>query len=560
LRLKEELKALKESQERDKEIERQKQMIEKIRKEVEDEFHYQMECAKEAQERAREEIEKIKTETEIATRKKILAERHAEAERERLEAQQAIRFEREVRLKIERERVAEEAAREARERQREEYEILMREKMLQSMEELTAMAKGKMMLEIGTEKEPNNKVMDVETNYETVVKAMSVKTQSEEIVSSSGINEYQRSETELEEEAFQLSSDAGDVSEQQTSTPVSESQNLHDQNHFRSPRGTDTTEERDYWNREDLESRMAPEQPSTASIDSDATHFSFGKTGVQGDDIPPPAPDALSISDEDDRNSSSSRGSRFSSYRPRKSRRAYSAYGDHPMDEGQHFYPEYQFYQRDHRHQNSYQERNPYQEYHPEYYPYSEHQDYRGYRSEDYSYPVSNAYPVQMGELVEQIIDGVLSRLQGVPASYSDFQNTQQFPPSEPSPRVETVSSVSASDVESAHSEAATLQSQLSESTRETSIINEHASDARLTIEGRIPLMESNLPNGFETPKSQPQLHVDITAMTVVAVCHDEDEFYTPTESGEPAMNSYFECSIKDTDTYQETNLLQLSS
>jgi hypothetical protein len=170
------------------------------------------------------------------------------------------------------------------------------------------------------------------------------------------------------------------------------------------------------------------------------------------------------------------------------------------------------------------------------------------------------AYPVQMGELVEQIIDGVLSRLQGVPASYSDFQNTQQFPPSEPSPRVETVSSVSASDVESAHSEAATLQSQLSESTRETSIINEHASDARLTIEGRIPLMESNLPNGFETPKSQPQLHVDITAMTVVAVCHDEDEFYTPTESGEPAMNSYFECSIKDTDTYQETNLLQLSS
>ncbi|PTB64884.1 hypothetical protein BBK36DRAFT_1142811 [Trichoderma citrinoviride] len=132
---------------------REKELESRIRQDVEEEFRRQLEVAKRAQEQSRQEIENVRVEVERATRAKLLAERSAEAERERLAAQQARRFEKELRAKIEAERLAEEAAKEARERQREEFEKVIREKMLQNLEELTDMAKGKLMADLGMGKE-----------------------------------------------------------------------------------------------------------------------------------------------------------------------------------------------------------------------------------------------------------------------------------------------------------------------------------------------------------------------------------------------------------------------
>ncbi|KAL6892134.1 hypothetical protein GGI43DRAFT_414199 [Trichoderma evansii] len=545
LALKEELKAMKELTERAREAERRKQMEEQIRIEVEVEFQHQMELAKKAQEKAREEIEKIKTEAEIATREKILAERHAQAERERLETQQAIRFEREVRLKIERERVAEEAAKEARARQREEFEILMREKMLQSMEELTAMAKGKMILGIGAEKE------DVETNRETVVDVMSVEKQDEEMFQNPGVNKYQTSNATVEEqEVCEQSSDRGDVLEQQTSTPRSGPQKQYNQYQFKFRGRDDTTEEQDYSPGEDMESRASLEHLSNASMGSGATHFS----------VPPAAPDIPDMSDEDDWKSSSSNGNSRSSYRPKRSRRAYNTY-DGYSDEGQQFYPEnhsyqhhrqyqeYSHYQEHHPYEEHgyYQERYPYQEYsrHQEYNPYQEHHNYRHYRpyQENYSYSVSQSYPGPMGELVEQVIDGVLSRLAGGP--HWDLQTRQPSPHNGLSPRVRTVSSVSPSDTASAHSEAATLQSQLCESTRshETSISDGQVSNTQLTIKGDALMMESYLPDRLETPKAPAPARIDIAVAT--------------TNSGKSAMQVNTESSIEDANNEQDNTFLE---
>ncbi|PNP43127.1 hypothetical protein TGAMA5MH_05060 [Trichoderma gamsii] len=559
LALKEELKAMKEFTERAKDADTLKQMEKKVRKEVEEKLQRQMRLAKEAEERAKEEIEKIRTEAEITTREKILAERHAEAERERLETQQATRFEREVRLKIERERVAEEQAREDRARQAEELEIQMREKMLQSMDALTSMARGKMVPGTGVEKESSSRVLDKETNDETVINKTKVKTQVEERFSNCGANEYQKGETEVkEQETYRQSSDTRDVLEQQTSTPETASQKSH-YHHFGLRGINSPTGKQHFSTRKGPESRASPENPSNASMDSGATHLFYKMPAAHGDQVPPPVPDVSSMGDGDDWKSSSSGGNRPSSYMPRRSRRAYSAYGDYPMDEEQHFYPGYQYqsYQDNYRHQNHYQEHHPHQESRREYHPYPEHQSHQEYPHEDYAYPASNPNPIQMDELVEHVIDEVFSRLRVVPAPHWDHQKTQPSPHIESFPRLKNVSSASASDIQLAHSEAATLQSQLYQSTHETSISDENVSDAKLSIEGGVLLKKSNLPDGPETSKSPAPMHVDVAAVTTVAACHDEDEFHTPTDNGELTMQAYFECSTEDTDENQDMAVVQ---
>ncbi|EXK49699.1 hypothetical protein FOMG_02186 [Fusarium oxysporum f. sp. melonis 26406] len=165
-----------------KAAEEQREAEAKIRKEAEEAFHRRMEDMRLAQEEAKKEIERAKLDAEEAAKERMETERQAqerraaehartmaEAERaavERLRAEReaeeerskrfnefAVNLEKEVRLKVEMEKRAELAERDAKVKQSEDLERLAKLKMIQSMDEIVNLTKKRVLHDLVTDGE-----------------------------------------------------------------------------------------------------------------------------------------------------------------------------------------------------------------------------------------------------------------------------------------------------------------------------------------------------------------------------------------------------------------------
>ncbi|TVY69775.1 Reticulocyte-binding protein 2-like protein a [Fusarium oxysporum f. sp. cubense] len=182
IRLEAELAAFKAMEEKAKTAEKQKETEAQIRKEAEEGFYQRMEDMRLAQEDAKKEIDRARLEAEKAAKERMemeiqaqekRAEEHvramAEAERaamERLRAEReaeeerskkfnefAVNLEKEVRLKVEMEKRAELAERDAKAKQSEDLERLAKLKMIQSMDEIVNLTKKRVLHDLVTDGE-----------------------------------------------------------------------------------------------------------------------------------------------------------------------------------------------------------------------------------------------------------------------------------------------------------------------------------------------------------------------------------------------------------------------
>jgi hypothetical protein len=169
-------------EERSREIEKQKEAEAKIRSEAEDAFHRRLHDIELAQEEAKKQIEKAKLEAENAARERMEAERKDEKKqaekhaREMAQAEKAaveklriereleeerskrfkafaVNLEREVRAKVEMEKRAELAERDAKAKQSEDLERLAKLKMLQSIDEIVTLTKKRVLHDLATDGE-----------------------------------------------------------------------------------------------------------------------------------------------------------------------------------------------------------------------------------------------------------------------------------------------------------------------------------------------------------------------------------------------------------------------
>ncbi|RGP72619.1 reticulocyte-binding 2 like a [Fusarium longipes] len=174
LRLEAEIAAFKAMEEKAKAAEKQKEAEAQIRKEAEEAFHQRMEDMRLAQEEAKKEMEKARIESEKAARERMEADRKAEERREiehgiamreaeekatlrilaeakeakersRRFKEYAANLEKEIRVKIEMEKRAELAERDAKMRQSEDLERLAKTKMLESIDEVVSLTKKKVI-------------------------------------------------------------------------------------------------------------------------------------------------------------------------------------------------------------------------------------------------------------------------------------------------------------------------------------------------------------------------------------------------------------------------------
>ncbi|EWG35959.1 hypothetical protein FVEG_00138 [Fusarium verticillioides 7600] len=163
-------------------LEEQRQSEAKIRKEAEEAFCRRMEEMKLAQEQAKKEIDKARLEAEKAAKERMDMERQAQERRaeeharnmaeaekaavERLRAEReaeeerskrfnefAKNLEKEVRLKVEMEKRAELAERDAKAKQSDDLERLAKLKMIQSMDEIVSLTKKRVLSDLVTDGE-----------------------------------------------------------------------------------------------------------------------------------------------------------------------------------------------------------------------------------------------------------------------------------------------------------------------------------------------------------------------------------------------------------------------
>jgi hypothetical protein len=138
----------------------QKELEARVRKEAEEEVQRRFEATVREQEEAIKKAELIRFEAEKKAREELQAKQRAEIDRERLAVVQAKRLEDDLRTKIRREREAEQDMRETRARQSEELESRAMESILQRMEEVTSLAKRKMLRDLGMEIEAVDKLAE----------------------------------------------------------------------------------------------------------------------------------------------------------------------------------------------------------------------------------------------------------------------------------------------------------------------------------------------------------------------------------------------------------------
>ncbi|KAM0195660.1 hypothetical protein ACHAPA_008105 [Fusarium lateritium] len=182
IRLEAEIAAFKAIEDKAKAAEKQKEAEAKVRIEAEANFHRRMLDMRLAQEEATKELDKARLEAEKFARERMEAERKVEEKRaeeharamaqaekvalERLRAEReseeerskrfeefAVNLERDVRAKVEMEKRADLAERDAKARQSEDLERLAKMKMLQSMDEIVILAKKRVLHDLAIDGE-----------------------------------------------------------------------------------------------------------------------------------------------------------------------------------------------------------------------------------------------------------------------------------------------------------------------------------------------------------------------------------------------------------------------
>lgn len=121
--------------------------IENVKREAENAARFRIEAERKAEEERRSQFERAQLEAERVARLKIQAEKRAEEERSRMLEAQERRLEREIRFRIETERLAEIERQKELERSREQIEALTREKLLETVETITAMCRKELLLD-----------------------------------------------------------------------------------------------------------------------------------------------------------------------------------------------------------------------------------------------------------------------------------------------------------------------------------------------------------------------------------------------------------------------------
>jgi hypothetical protein len=307
----------------------QKEFEARIRKEAEEKLQQRLEAMRQEEEEARKMAAKMKSDAEKVAREELQAERRAQAERERLAAMQAKRLEDDMRVKIERERLTEVAIREARARQSEEFERLARERMLRSVGEIVDLAKEKMLLDLGLEKE------------------ISENPSEERVLHGTGRHGAHASDT-----AVRIRKSRGEeqaVWHQSERTPSMTSSRSRHRNtrsvlrHQKVPRAR--AAEGNQEQVPGMETRQASQRSSSISVLSSATHTSTEpESEIPWPGVPPPAPFAPGRNPDSDLEvrSSSRTGSSYISSGSMRSRESDRTYDSHSSVDERH--PPQDFY------------------------------------------------------------------------------------------------------------------------------------------------------------------------------------------------------------------------
>lgn len=145
IRLEAEIAAFKFLEEKAQAAEKQKVAESQIRMEAEEAFHRRIEDMRLAQEEAKKELERARFEAEKAAQERLQAERKAGEDRSRRFKDFATNLEKEVRLKVEMEKMAEIAERDAKAKQNEDLERLAKSKLIQSMDEIVSLTKKRVL-------------------------------------------------------------------------------------------------------------------------------------------------------------------------------------------------------------------------------------------------------------------------------------------------------------------------------------------------------------------------------------------------------------------------------
>ncbi|KAF5554734.1 hypothetical protein FNAPI_6330 [Fusarium napiforme] len=153
IRLEAEIAAFKAMEEKIKTAEMQKEAESQIRREAEQALQRRLQDMQEAQEEAKKEIERARSEAEKAACERLQAELKAEEDRSRRFKDFATNLEKKVRLKVEMEKIAQSAEREARAKQNEDRERLAKLKMMQSMDKIINLTKKEVLHDFITDGE-----------------------------------------------------------------------------------------------------------------------------------------------------------------------------------------------------------------------------------------------------------------------------------------------------------------------------------------------------------------------------------------------------------------------